>query len=137
MQQKAYKTIPLDKRLQMERWLKDYLKEIATDLRVAIHSDRENWFAEYHFGWGMNVRNAMRKAGYTEKWLGVENLDDVYVEAIEHAVIVSSDGEIMVSATGNAVEPFWTPMKKFITIVILLIAAHIIVKLLLKIVEGG
>lgn len=137
VQQKAYGTIPFDKRIEMERWLHGYLKEIAPELRQRIHADRENWFAEYHFGWGMNTRNALRRAGFNEKFLGVGNLDDVYVEAIEHAILVNSAGEIMVPVTyreSKAVEPFWTPMKKFVTVVIFLIAAQILVKLLLRIV---
>ena len=138
MQQKAYGTIPFDKRIEMETWLYGYLKEIAPALRKIIHANREGWFAEYHFGWGMHVRNAMRRAGFNEKFLGVGNLDDVYVEAIEHAVLVNSAGEIMVPVTDDdesfAVIPFWTPMKKFVTVVIFLIAAHLLVKLLLKIV---
>ena len=147
VQQKAYATIPLEKRLSMEAWLHSYLgNDTATQLRQKIHANREGWFAEYHFDWGMHVRNALRRAGFNEQFLGVGNLDDVYVEAIEHAILVNSAGEIMVPVVDDAgqldqnifaitpVGPFWTPMKKFVTLVIVLLAAHIIVKLLLKIV---
>jgi len=144
MQQKMYKTIPFDKRIEMETWLHSYLKDVAPALRQKIHANREDWFLEYHFGWGMNLRNALRRAGFNEKFLGVGNLDDVYVEAIEHAILVNSAGEIMVPVPDDdkpqldqdifAVTPFWTPMKKFVTVVIFLVTLHIIVKLLLKIV---
>jgi hypothetical protein len=134
MKQKLYKTIPMKKRLEMETWLGGYLKDYATDIRMKIHADREGWFAEFHFGWGMHVRNALRRAGFNEKFLGVGNLDDVYVEAIEHAVLVNSAGDIVADLPRTAVEieHFWTTKKIFATIVILLIAAHIIVRLLSK-----
>ncbi|KKK72867.1 hypothetical protein LCGC14_2899560, partial [marine sediment metagenome] len=109
MQQKLYKTIPMEKRLSMEAWLQNHLKPIAKQLRQKIHADRE-WYAEFHFEWGMHVRNALRKAGFNEQFLGVGNLDDVYVEAIEHAVLVNSAGEVV---TDISTEHFWTTKKKF------------------------
>jgi len=129
MKQKAYETIPIEKRLSLEAWLHGYLEDIAPELRQKIHADREGWFAEYHFDWGMNVRNAMRKHGFTETWLGVKNLDDVYVEAIEHAILVNSVGEIMVPVTSYAIVPFWNRKRLFIAAV-LMITAFIITMVL-------
>ena len=137
MQQKEYKTIPFEKRIEMETWLHGYLKEISPELRQKIHADREGWFAEYHFDWGMHVRNALRRAGFNEKFLGVGNLDDIYVEAVEHAVLVNSAGEIMVPvvATSTVVKSFWTPTKKFALFVFVIIAMKIVVDVLLKLSE--
>jgi len=72
----------------------------------------------------MNVRNAMRKNGYTEVYLGVKNLDDVYVEAIEHAILVNSVGEIMVPVVSNAI-PFWN-RKRLIIAAVLMLTSFII-----------
>lgn len=40
----------------------------------------------WHFEQGMAVRNFLRDNGFGEKDLGVDNLDDVYIEIIELAV---------------------------------------------------
>lgn len=41
----------------------------------------------YHFfGGGMQVRNLFRQYGYTEKNLGIDNLDNVYIAIIEKAI---------------------------------------------------
>jgi hypothetical protein len=132
VKQKLYETIPFEKRIEMETWLGSYLKEYAADIREKIHADREGWYAEYHFYWGMNVRNALRTAGFNEKFLGVENLDDVYVEAVEHAVLVNSAGVIV---TGIEIEHFWTPKKKFAAVVFVLLFAKAIVSFLSSIVN--
>lgn len=39
-----------------------------------------------HFGFGMQVRNTLRRAGFGERELGVHNLDCVYVHLIEEAL---------------------------------------------------
>ena len=39
-----------------------------------------------HFGFGMQVRNALRRAGFGEQEFGVRSLDDVYVDLLEAAV---------------------------------------------------
>lgn len=39
-----------------------------------------------HFGFGMAVRNLLRKEGFGEDYFGIENLDDVYVPLLEMAV---------------------------------------------------
>jgi hypothetical protein len=68
-----------------------YLKSKLTEqtkhqLRGAIADDPEEWFAPYHFQWGMAMRNLLRSAGFGEEQLKVSNLDDVYVELIEDAI---------------------------------------------------
>ncbi len=39
-----------------------------------------------HFGFGMQVRNALRRAGFGEEELGVRNLQDVYLDLLEAGV---------------------------------------------------
>jgi hypothetical protein len=39
-----------------------------------------------HLGFGMGIRNLLRRGGFGEEQLGVHNLDDVYVAFIEEAV---------------------------------------------------
>jgi hypothetical protein len=39
-----------------------------------------------HFGFGMQVRNALRRAGFGEQALGVLNLQDIYLDLLEAAV---------------------------------------------------
>lgn len=132
MKQKMYGTIPLKKRLEMETWLGGYLKEYATDIRAKIHADREGWYAEFHFEWGMYVRNALRKAGFNEKFLGVGNLDDIYVEAIEHSVLVNSAGEIVADLPKTTIEitHFWTTRKILAAVIVGFAFARAIVSFL-------
>jgi hypothetical protein len=49
---------------------------------------RRGYAAMYnpHFGFGMAVRNALRKAGFGEEYFGIHNLDDIYIDVIEEAV---------------------------------------------------
>ena len=39
-----------------------------------------------HHGWGTGIRNLLRQNGFSEKHLGVSNLDDYYVGLVEAAV---------------------------------------------------
>ena len=55
-------------------------------IREAIEGNPDHWWVSRHVTWGMRVRNELRKHGYGEEVLGVDNLDDVYVGLIEEAV---------------------------------------------------
>jgi hypothetical protein len=48
----------------------------------------QEWAGELgiHFGWGMAVRNQLRKAGLTDDIFPTGNLDDYYISIIEDAV---------------------------------------------------
>lgn len=68
-----------------------YLRELIPDsdiekIRTAIRQDRETWFAAYHFGWGMWIRNKLREQHFAEDDFGITNLDNIYVQLIEEAV---------------------------------------------------
>ncbi len=70
----------------------DYLKkQIAEHIKILIRADSnrdpESWFAPYHLGWGMVIRNGLRDAGFGEEYFRIGNLDDIYVELVEDAVL--------------------------------------------------
>lgn len=69
-------------------FLREDLKDVADDVRKAIAKDPQDhwWIAPYHFGWGMAVRNRLRKHNFGEEPFGVANLDNIYVELIEEAM---------------------------------------------------
>ena len=54
-------------------------------IRAAIDKDPEGWLTEYHFGWGMSIRNLLRDV-YQDCELPTGNWDDYYGAAIEVAV---------------------------------------------------
>ena len=45
------------------------------------------WYAEYHLQGGLVIRNLLRNYGFGEKELKIENLDYIYVQIIERAVM--------------------------------------------------
>jgi len=49
------------------------------------------------FGFGMQVRNALRRAGFGEQELGVPSLDDIYVDLLEAAVRQPPDPECSIT----------------------------------------
>jgi hypothetical protein len=56
------------------------------EIEHAIKKDPGRWVAQYHFNWGMAMRNELRSAGFGEDFFDVENLDYIYVMLIEKAV---------------------------------------------------
>lgn len=44
------------------------------------------WVREHHHGFGRKVRNALRAVGLDERKLGVQDLDDIYVDLLKEAV---------------------------------------------------
>ncbi len=61
-------------------------QETQAKIKTAIQEDPQAWWAPYHFGWGMSIRNLLREKGLDEEELEVANLDDVYVGLVEEAV---------------------------------------------------
>ncbi len=61
-------------------------KGVQQMVREAIKGNPQSWWVSRHSSWGMRIRNELRKNGFGEKELGVENLDNVYVGLIEEAV---------------------------------------------------
>lgn len=84
----VYESINKEKRIAAVKFLMAH-PSIATNydmIKKAIELDKKSWFAEYHFHWGMAIRNILRDNGFGEKEIGVENLDDVYAELVEDAI---------------------------------------------------
>lgn len=80
-----------DKYDQAVYFMAGYMSEskVLAEVREAEKKDPKNWWIPYHLTWGMDVRNLLRRNGYGEKELGVENLDDVYVGIVESALYVA------------------------------------------------
>lgn len=87
-----------DPRTSCIKWMKDFMskKEAVLNegddprplldvMRELMDGDPENWWVGHHFMWGMWMRNQMRTHGFGEKEMGVNNLDDIYIEIIEAA----------------------------------------------------
>ncbi len=84
---KIYNSLSKHKRDVGIEFLRNFLLDkVKEQIRKAIDKNKLNWFAPYHFHWGMGIRNALRNAGYGEKYFGIDNLDDIYVELVEEAV---------------------------------------------------
>lgn len=60
------------------------LIEVVRDM---IERNPEEWWVMHHFGWGMGMRNLLRDNGFSEKDMGVGNLDDYYIAFIEQACL--------------------------------------------------
>lgn len=68
-------------------FLTHFIEPVIKDLiREATEKDPEGWWINYHFGWGMGIRNALRQSGFGERELNASNMDNVYVELVERAV---------------------------------------------------
>lgn len=68
-------------------FLRRDLAAVREAIQDAIAAGGEHgWYAPYHFGWGMAVRNKLRDAGFGEKEFGVGNLDNIYVKLVEDAM---------------------------------------------------
>ena len=76
MKQKAAEflkaNIPLDDQKEIKKEIKDKGKD---------------WIVPYHFHWGMAIRNLLRQNGFGEDDLGISNLDFIYVQLVERAII--------------------------------------------------
>lgn len=62
------------------------------EIRDRWESDPETWWALYHFGWGMSVRNFFRSY-VVDQELPSGNWDDYYIPVIEVAVGVRARPE--------------------------------------------
>ena len=82
-----YNCLDKDKKQQAIDFLKINLID-QDKIRLEINKDPENWISPFHFGWGMTIRNLLRVNGFDEKFFSVDNLDDIYVELIEEAVLI-------------------------------------------------
>mgnify|MGYP001593378359 CR=1 FL=1 len=78
---------------QSEKWaaavkfLSGHIPEVVQQqIRDLRHIQSPDWPAAFHFGWGMGVRNDLRRAEFAESDFGILNLDNIYIELIEEAI---------------------------------------------------
>jgi hypothetical protein len=66
------------------KFLTTYLSDDVKDkVRVVCGAGNTQWLSEYHFGWGMGIRNALRQAGLSDAQLPDQNWDDYYGAVVE------------------------------------------------------
>jgi hypothetical protein len=66
--------------------LREELSSVHVEIKMAYDADPSGWYVGYHFGWGMSVRNLLRRKGFGEDYFKVHNLDDIYVLLVEDAL---------------------------------------------------
>ena len=62
-------------------------------LMILYQRTEARWTKAHHFGFGREIRNLLRKAGFSESSFGVSNLDDVYLDLLVKAVGVRFEEE--------------------------------------------
>ncbi len=83
-----YNALSIKKKEKAIKFLKKWIyKKDILKLRKLIKKDPVGWFGLYHHGWGTAIRNALRHNGFGEEYFGIRNLDDIYVELVEDAVV--------------------------------------------------
>jgi len=70
----------------------NYLRQVITpgeklSIQGEMAVDPQAWWAQYHFTWGMHVRNMLRAEGFGEDDFHVNNIDDYYIALVERAVV--------------------------------------------------
>ena len=91
-QNDKFEEIPTDILNKAVELLKNEITEITKkEIREDIKNNPLYWFAPYHFGWGMAIRNLLRDKVCLDDKLPSGNWDDYYVQIIE---IVARDRKI-------------------------------------------
>ena len=62
------------------------LNSVLPAIKNAYRANPKEWAVDYHFGWGMAVRNLLREKGFGEDYFKIHNLDDIYVQLVEEAL---------------------------------------------------
>ncbi len=90
--------VSIEKETNLVKWLRKFLTDTTTEneegtvvpmivaIRDMIEKNPTEWWTGHHFGWGMWCRNQLRTNGFSEKDLGIANLDDHYISFVEQAV---------------------------------------------------
>jgi hypothetical protein len=66
--------------------LRTELNSVIPEIRAAHAAAPKDWYVQYHFHWGMAVRNLLREKGFGEEYFRIHNLDDIYVALVEEAL---------------------------------------------------
>ena len=86
----VFNKIHPEKRQLAIEFLRGYFADAPStvqEIRVAIEKNPAEWWVVHHLAWGMGVRNLLRRNGYGEADLGVNNLDDCYAGLVEEAFL--------------------------------------------------
>jgi hypothetical protein len=84
---KAVRKIPEQRRDLAVAWLREHIEEEQRAIiRTAILEDPVHWWVKHHWSGGIAVRNTLRSGGFSEDYLEVFNLDDVWQGLLELAV---------------------------------------------------
>lgn len=88
---KCVASIPEEKKkLAAEFLAKELPRDFKEQSRKLIEEGKDRfWFSSYHFTAGMKIRNILRGHGFSEKELGIENLDFIYCKLLERAIMGS------------------------------------------------
>jgi hypothetical protein len=81
------------------------LKPATEQIQKAYNAEPNGWSVNYHFSWGMAVRNLLREKGYGEEYFGVHNLDDIYVALVEEALNLGGSHESSGSKNTGNIDP--------------------------------
>ncbi len=64
--------------------LKNILTEdLVYEIKTMYQNNPETWWAGFHFGWGMNIRNFLRDNVCLDDKLPLGNWDEYYVQMVE------------------------------------------------------
>lgn len=74
---------PQDRRLAVQYLMNHYPNEAFCEVRTLMQNKQTAWHRDSAFGFGMEVRNALRAGGF--KWSD-QYLDDHWFEIVEDAV---------------------------------------------------
>ncbi len=86
-------------------WFFDQKEESGFILRTIKEKGCE-WYFPFHAFWGMRIRNLLRVNGYTEKVVGVRNLDDIYGVLVEFVILTMDRNlESYLTRTETVLEP--------------------------------
>ena len=93
---KDLKNLSQDNRQKMIYYLRVKLPEdFKEELIKKIKNDPKEWYLNsdlnmmpFHFNHGMAIRNLLRSGGFSEEKIGIDNLDNIYVEILEEVVNV-------------------------------------------------
>lgn len=82
------KALNEDKRRQVVDFVRSHLdSRLMTDIKAEILKDRELWWVNQHFTWGMKFRNFLREHGFNELAMRITDWDDYYIGVIELAAM--------------------------------------------------
>lgn len=83
--------VPEEKKVAAAEFLaRELPEETKKSIKNLIEKGKDRfWFSAHHFISGMQIRNLLRVNAFGEEGLGINNLDYIYCELLERAVMGS------------------------------------------------